>query len=419
MALTELSDLIQGSDAWLDQRRGMVTASVVGKLVTAKTIRPASNDESRALTALLVAERITGYTDPVYVSGDMLRGVEDEPRAVEVYSEHYAPVTPSGFMVRDDWGFSIGYSAGRAGRRRRPHRGQVAAGEEATADHPLRRGAAREHGAAPVRAARLRPAVDRLRVVLAAGCRCTSSGSSPTSVVRRHRRRRRGLRARRRRDDRELRRRSRRAPPDRAGRRDGDDPVTGFDLSDTIAPKSDQLDAVDLLSGPRTFTIERVSRNNDEQPINIHLAEFPRPWRPGLSMRRVLVSCWGKDAATYVGRRVTLYCDPDVQFGGAAVGGTRIRRCPTSTSPSRCRCSSSAARAPSSPSSPSPTLLRPLRPRCRPPTELIAAAEKASSNDASSSRIARTAAANLGPDELAAVKDVVTARRADLQGGAA
>jgi hypothetical protein len=98
-----------------------------------------------------------------------------------------------------------------------------------------------------------------------------------------------------------------------------------MDLSNTIQPKSDQLDAVDLLTGDRTFTIERVSRNNDEQPINIHFAEFPRPWRPGLSMRRVLVSCWGKDAATYVGRRVTLYCDPDVKFGGAAVGGTRIR----------------------------------------------------------------------------------------------
>lgn len=98
-----------------------------------------------------------------------------------------------------------------------------------------------------------------------------------------------------------------------------------MDLSQFIAPKSDQLDAVDLVGGDRTFTIERVSRNNDEQPINIYLAGFPRPWRPGLSMRRVLVACWGKDASTYVGRRVQLYCDPDVQFGGAAVGGTRIR----------------------------------------------------------------------------------------------
>ena len=97
-----------------------------------------------------------------------------------------------------------------------------------------------------------------------------------------------------------------------------------MDLTDTIAPTSDQLDAVDLLSGARTFTIEKVSKGNAEQPVNIHLAEFPRPWRPGKSMRRVLVACWGADASAYVGRRVTLYCDPDVRFGGQAVGGTRI-----------------------------------------------------------------------------------------------
>ncbi|MEV6879704.1 hypothetical protein [Amycolatopsis sp. NPDC051128] len=97
-----------------------------------------------------------------------------------------------------------------------------------------------------------------------------------------------------------------------------------MDLSGTIAPKSDQLDAVDLIPGPRTFTITKVSEGNDEQPVNIMFAEFPRPWRPGKSMRRVLVACWGSDAATYVGRRVTLYCDPDVRFGGQAVGGTRI-----------------------------------------------------------------------------------------------
>jgi hypothetical protein len=110
MTLIELPDLIQGSEEWHDQRRGMVTASVVGKLVTPKTIRPANNDDSRGLTALLVAERITGYTDPTYMSDDMLRGVEDEPRAIEAYSEHYAPVTTSGFMVRDEDGWKLGYS---------------------------------------------------------------------------------------------------------------------------------------------------------------------------------------------------------------------------------------------------------------------------------------------------------------------
>lgn len=97
-----------------------------------------------------------------------------------------------------------------------------------------------------------------------------------------------------------------------------------MDISDTLAPNSDQLDAVDLLSGPRTFTIARPSRGNAEQPVNLHLEEFPRPWRPGKSMRRVLVACWGSDASAYIGRRLTLWCDPAVRFGGAEVGGVRI-----------------------------------------------------------------------------------------------
>jgi hypothetical protein len=97
-----------------------------------------------------------------------------------------------------------------------------------------------------------------------------------------------------------------------------------MDLTESIAPKSDQLDAVDLVSGPRTFTIEKVTRGNAEQPFNFHLAEFPRVWRPGKSMRRVIVAAWGPDATKYAGQRVTLYCDPTVQFGGEQVGGTRI-----------------------------------------------------------------------------------------------
>lgn len=100
--------------------------------------------------------------------------------------------------------------------------------------------------------------------------------------------------------------------------------MTSFDISDTLAPVSDQLDAVDLAGGARTFTIEKVSKGNAEQPVQIHLVDFPRPWRPGKSMRRVLVACWGADAAAYVGRSVRLFCDPDVVFGGLAVGGTRI-----------------------------------------------------------------------------------------------
>lgn len=111
MSLTTYPDVVQGTPEWDDLRRGMVTASVVGQLVTAKTLKVAANPESRNLAALLVAERITGFTDPTYVSDDMERGWEDEPRAIEAYSkDRGVEVQEMGFMVLDGaWG-RLGYS---------------------------------------------------------------------------------------------------------------------------------------------------------------------------------------------------------------------------------------------------------------------------------------------------------------------
>jgi hypothetical protein len=40
----------------------------------------------------------------------MLRGHEDEPRARDLYSEHYAPARESGFMVRREDSWTLGYS---------------------------------------------------------------------------------------------------------------------------------------------------------------------------------------------------------------------------------------------------------------------------------------------------------------------
>lgn len=111
MALIELPGLIQGSSEWFDQRRGMVTASVVGQLITASTIKPANNDTSRGVIATLTAERITGYTEPSYMNDDMERGVMHEPIARDKYAEHNnVTVAETGFLVRDDWGYQIGYS---------------------------------------------------------------------------------------------------------------------------------------------------------------------------------------------------------------------------------------------------------------------------------------------------------------------
>ena len=44
------------------------------------------------------------------MSDDMWRGIEHAPLAADVYSQHYAPVTTTGFMVRSWDGGKLGYS---------------------------------------------------------------------------------------------------------------------------------------------------------------------------------------------------------------------------------------------------------------------------------------------------------------------
>ena len=98
------------------------------------------------------------------------------------------------------------------------------------------------------------------------------------------------------------------------------------DMAASIVPNSQQLNADDLIAGPRTITITRVTGSDSpDQPVNVHFdGDNSKPFRPCKSMRRVMVHAWGPDAAQYVGRSMTLYCDPAVQFGGLKVGGIRI-----------------------------------------------------------------------------------------------
>ncbi|MFB9926049.1 lambda exonuclease family protein [Amycolatopsis halotolerans] len=111
MSLIEFPDVIQGSDEWHDQRRGIITASVVGQLITPKTLKTAANDKSRSIVSQLVAERITGHTDPPYVGDDMLRGIEDELRARDLYAEVYDhPIREVGFLLRKEESWQLGYS---------------------------------------------------------------------------------------------------------------------------------------------------------------------------------------------------------------------------------------------------------------------------------------------------------------------
>lgn len=163
MSLHIYENLEQGSEEWLTARRGLLTASVIGQLITTrhltaieyacpdctaaagepclskakagvdpspiKTLHPgrtgyasarredsepilevADTDASRALTATLVAERILGWSEPAYFTDDMQRGHEAEPIARDLYSEKYAPVTEVGFMVAEFDGHRLGFS---------------------------------------------------------------------------------------------------------------------------------------------------------------------------------------------------------------------------------------------------------------------------------------------------------------------
>ena len=102
-------DVEQRSEEWFQARAGIVTASVVGKLLT-PTLRVADNDTARGIIAGLVAERITGRVEETYTNADMMRGVLAEPFARDIYSTHYTQAVEAGFMVREEADWRLGYS---------------------------------------------------------------------------------------------------------------------------------------------------------------------------------------------------------------------------------------------------------------------------------------------------------------------
>ena len=99
--------------------------------------------------------------------------------------------------------------------------------------------------------------------------------------------------------------------------------MTPDQVKASIVPKSDQLNADDLLTGPMTVTVKAVKRGNAEQPIDVLLEEC-KPYRPCKTMRRVLIAAWSDDPKNWIGQTMTLFNDPAVKWAGVAIGGIRI-----------------------------------------------------------------------------------------------
>lgn len=99
-----------------------------------------------------------------------------------------------------------------------------------------------------------------------------------------------------------------------------------MNMLQTIVPRSDQLNADDLIGQTLTIKVTEVRfKAGDDQPVSIHFdGDNGKPYKPCKSMRRVLVQAWGPDANKYIGRSMSIYRDPKVLWGGQAVGGIRI-----------------------------------------------------------------------------------------------
>jgi len=99
-----------------------------------------------------------------------------------------------------------------------------------------------------------------------------------------------------------------------------------LDVTKAIEPKSDQLNADDLLTGARTIRIREVKvAPGQEQPVWIYFdGDNGKPWKSSKTGTRTLASIWGPDASKWIGLSCTIYCDEDVTWGGAKVGGIRV-----------------------------------------------------------------------------------------------
>jgi hypothetical protein len=99
-----------------------------------------------------------------------------------------------------------------------------------------------------------------------------------------------------------------------------------MDMTPTLEAKSDQLNADDLISGPRTITVTEVLPTNDpKQPVIFHFdGDNGRSYRPNKTMRRIIVAAWGPQSTVYTGRFLTLYRNPEVVYGSERVGGIEI-----------------------------------------------------------------------------------------------
>ena len=100
-----------------------------------------------------------------------------------------------------------------------------------------------------------------------------------------------------------------------------------LDLSGTIKAKSDQLNADDLVSGDKMIQVEGINLTKDpQQPVHIfYYGCEGKPFKPCLTVRRILIALWGSDGNQWTNKWMNLYVDKSVSFGKQKnIGGIRV-----------------------------------------------------------------------------------------------
>lgn len=108
----------------------------------------------------------------------------------------------------------------------------------------------------------------------------------------------------------------------------------GMTIAKAFEPKSDQQNAENFISGPRTIKIRDVVVTGGEQPVSIFFdGDDNKPWKPCKTAGRCLVAVWGDDEKKWIGMSCTIYNDPKATWAGVAVGGIRVSHMEGLTSP--------------------------------------------------------------------------------------
>lgn len=97
-------------------------------------------------------------------------------------------------------------------------------------------------------------------------------------------------------------------------------------LKAALAPKSDQLNADDLITGAIDIVVRKVTiAASGQQRISLfYHGDNNKPYKPGKMMGRLIMELWSNEPSKWLAQGLRLYRDPEVTMKAEKVGGIRI-----------------------------------------------------------------------------------------------